>query len=144
MKTILTLLVAGFVASLYVGGPTRLVILVVADLVHRFSSTTGTGRITRCCTQQSLARGHYASTTLPRTTFEVTYNGGAGAKLVSASETIYLMRDCRAVSAKRGTGRWAWANGGTSIEFEGPDRIGFPRQVLEGLPEPLLRECASG
>lgn len=50
-----------------------------------------------------------------------------GAALKSANETIYLGKDCDALSDKEEQGTWAWANGGFVIEFP-TRRIGFARQ----------------
>jgi len=50
-----------------------------------------------------------------------------GAALKNANETIYLGKDCDALSGKEEQGTWDWANGGFLIEFPSR-RIGFARQ----------------
>lgn len=50
-----------------------------------------------------------------------------GATLESANETIYLGKDCDALSDKEEQGTWVWASGGFVIEFP-ICGIGFARQ----------------
>lgn len=45
----------------------------------------------------------------------------------SSNEIIYVGNLCDAFSKTRGTGKWFWANGGVSIEFN-DSSVGFPRQ----------------
>lgn len=54
----------------------------------------------------------------------------SGLVLATRGATIHLSRDCKAVSARYGDGRWEWANGGFAIVF-GEQRIGFPGQEIE-------------
>lgn len=53
-----------------------------------------------------------------------------GLVLATRGVTIHLRRDCRAVSARYGEGRWQWANGGFIVRF-GTQEIGFPRQEVD-------------
>ena len=54
----------------------------------------------------------------------------SGLVLATRGATIHLSRDCKAVSARYGDGRWEWANGGFAIVF-GEQRIGFASQEID-------------
>ena len=54
-----------------------------------------------------------------------------GAVLRSSVATIYLGKDCDAVSPQYGNGTWSWANGGFLISFENGNSLGFPRQEID-------------
>lgn len=58
-----------------------------------------------------------------------------GAKLESASDTLYLGRDCDALSPQYGRGKWSWANGGFRVQFVNGKTFGFPRI------DPPISEC---
>lgn len=54
----------------------------------------------------------------------------SGLVLATRGATIHLSRDCKAVSARFGDGRWEWANGGFAVVF-GAQRIGFAGQAID-------------
>ena len=101
------------------------------------------GRIVSCCSFARHANGHYASTSLPRTSFSVEYHGGEGAWLRSQAVEIVARTDCKVYSRTYGSGRWQWANGGTVFEFRSGERIGFPQQTLDGMPDWVMQRCAA-
>jgi hypothetical protein len=55
---------------------------------------------------------------------------GAASTVETGLETLYFGRSCDAQGKVLGRGKWCWANGGFSVEFEGGRSIGFPRQEL--------------
>lgn len=55
---------------------------------------------------------------------------GADSSTTEAIETLYLGKGCDASHKVLGKGKWCWANGGFTAEFEGGASIGFPRQEL--------------
>ena len=54
---------------------------------------------------------------------------GANSSTTEAIETLYLGRSCDAMHKVFGKGKWCWANGGFTAEFDNGS-IGFPRQEL--------------
>lgn len=54
---------------------------------------------------------------------------GAGSRIISERETLYLGRSCDAYISPFGYGHWCWGNGGFVATFD-EGEIGFPRQEL--------------
>lgn len=54
---------------------------------------------------------------------------GADSTSTEEVETLYLGKQCDAQHKIFGKGKWCWANGGFTAEFENQS-IGFPRQEL--------------
>lgn len=54
---------------------------------------------------------------------------GANSSTTEAIETLYLGKSCDAMHKVLGKGKWCWANGGFTAEFDNGS-IGFPRQEL--------------
>ncbi|MBO9424569.1 hypothetical protein J7444_07550 [Labrenzia sp. R4_1] len=57
------------------------------------------------------------------------HSAGAASSVTSEKEILYLGNSCDASHTVLGDGKWCWANGGFSAEFE-HFRIGFPRQEI--------------
>ncbi|MFQ5622509.1 MAG: hypothetical protein ACE5FS_03840 [Paracoccaceae bacterium] len=66
---------------------------------------------------------------------------GAGTRVVTGIEKLYLGRSCDAWHELFGTGRWGWANYGFWAEFEAR-RFEFPRQeIICPAPRPYPGPC---
>lgn len=57
------------------------------------------------------------------------HEAGVNSSVTREKETLYLGRSCDASHTVLGDGKWCWANGGFSAEFD-KMRMGFPRQEL--------------
>jgi hypothetical protein len=55
---------------------------------------------------------------------------GVASTATEEIETLYLGKTCDASHKVLGKGKWCWANGGFSAEFESGASIRFPRQEL--------------
>lgn len=103
-------------------------------------AVAGAQRLVSCCSNSAHAQGFYASTSLPRTEFKVTY-GSRAIRLEARNVTIDLRHGCDAQSPQFGHGTWGWANGGVRVAFANGEIVGFPRQELD-LPADVLGRCA--
>ncbi|WP_157776498.1 hypothetical protein [Nitratireductor aquibiodomus] len=54
---------------------------------------------------------------------------GAGTRVITGTEKLYLGKSCDAYSEVLGSGSWGWANGGFIVDFPKAS-VKFPRQEI--------------